>query len=107
MFEFYKNWMEFFFLVLMVIGLIVALVTPSAVIGYILVFLSGFFAGRVLYERRNNIIFPFFIIIAGFVIGYLAGMRYGERTIAAISFVIGAIVSYKLYSKKILRDIRF
>lgn len=107
MFEFYKNWMEFFFVVLMVIGILVALATPSAAISYVIIFLSGMFAGRVIYERRNNIQLPYFLIIAGFVIGYLIGVYYGNRRVMIVLFVIGAILSYKLYDKKILRDVRF
>lgn len=107
MFEFYKNWMEFFFLVLMLIGLLIALTSPSAVISYIIIFISGMFAGRLVYERKEKIQFPYFMIIAGFVIGYLIGVYYGSRRIIIALFVIGAIISYKLYDKKILRDVRF
>ena len=107
MFEFYKNWMEFFFLVLMIVGILIALSAPSAVISYIIIFLSGMFAGRLLYERKTKIQFPYFMIIIGFVIGYLIGVYYGSRRIVIALFVIGAILSYKLYDKKILKDTRF
>ncbi|MBS3114118.1 hypothetical protein J4448_03375 [Candidatus Woesearchaeota archaeon] len=107
MFEFYKNWFEFFFLALVVIGILIALSSPSAVISYIVIFLSGIFAGRLIYERKNKIQFPYFMIIAGFVIGYLIGIYYGSRRVVIALFVIGAILSYKLYDKKILRDIKY
>lgn len=107
MFEFYKNWMEFFFLVLMIIGILIALSAPSAVISYIIIFISGIFAGRLIYERKNKIQFPYLMIIAGFVIGYLLGVYYGSRRIVIVLFVIGAILSYKLYEKKILKDIKY
>src|SRR3989344_8521496 len=107
MFQFYKNWMEFFFFVLMIIGVIIALTAPSAIISYIIIFLSGMFAGRLIYEKKNKIQFPYFMIIAGFVIGYLIGVYYGSRRIVIALFVIGAILSYKFYDKKILKDIRF
>lgn len=107
MLDLHKNWMEFFFLVLMIIGILIALASPSAVISYAIIFLSGMFAGRLIYERRNNIQFPYFMIIAGFVIGYLIGIYYGSRRIVIALFVIGVILSYKLYDKKILRDIKY
>ena len=106
-FEFYKNWMEFFFLALMIIGVVIAISAPSAIISYIIIFVSGMFAGRLIYERKNKIQLPYFMIIAGFVIGYLIGVYYGSRRVVIILFVLGAILSYKLYDKKILRDIRF
>ncbi|HLC60435.1 MAG TPA: hypothetical protein VJJ52_03315 [Candidatus Nanoarchaeia archaeon] len=104
MFEVEKSWMEFFFLLIAAMGLIFALVVPSAMVGYALVFVSGYFAGRVLYQRRTNIVFPFYIIIAGFLIGYIVGMQYGNRIIAAALFIAGAVLSYQLHSKGILMD---
>lgn len=107
MFDLHKNWMELFFFVLLVIGILTALSAPSAAISYIIAFLSGSFAGRLMYERKNKIQFPYFIIIAGFVIGYLIGVYYGSREIVIALFGIGAVLSYKLYDKKVLRDVRF
>jgi len=99
--------MEFWFFVIMVIGFIIALLAPSAVIGYFIAFVSGMFAGRLIYERKNKIQFPYFMIIAGFVIGYLIGVYYGSRRIVILLFVIGAVLSYKVYDKKVLKDTRF
>lgn len=107
MFDFHKNWMEFFFLALMVIGVLIALWAPSAAVSYAIIFLSGMFAGRLIYERKSKIQLPYFMIIAGFVIGYLIGAYYGSRKVLVALFVIGAILSYKLYDKKILKDTRF
>ena len=64
-------------------------------------------AGRLLYIRKHNIQLPYFLIIAGFVLGYLIGAYYGSRRLMIILFIIGAILSYRLYDKKILKDVRF
>ena len=105
--EFYKDWMEFFFFALMIIGVLVALLSPSAVISYLISFLAGFFAGRLVYERKNKIQFPYLMVITGFIIGYIIGVYYGSRSVVILLFVIGTILSYKLYDKKILKDTRF
>ena len=102
--EFESRWMELFFLVLAAIGLVFALIVPSAVIGYTLIFVSGYFAGNVLYQRKNNIIFPFYAIVAGFLIGYLIGIQYGNRMIATVFYIVGAFLGYKLHSRGILND---
>lgn len=107
MFDFYKNWAEFFFLVVIFIGIFIALSAPSAIISYFVIFVSGMFAGRLIYDRKDKIQLPYFLIIAGFVVGYLIGIYYGNRKIVIALFVIGAIMSYKLYDKKILRDIKY
>ena len=107
MLDLYKNWMELFFLVLVIIGIFIAFSSPSAFISYIMILLSGIFAGRLIYERKNKIQLPYFMIIAGFVIGYLIGVYYGSRRIIILLFVLGMILGYKLYDKKILKDTRF
>ena len=104
MFDFYKNYHESLFFALVVTGIAVALLAPSAVISYAIIFLSGIFAGRLLYSRKSKTQFPYFMVIAGFIIGYLIGVYYGSRWIAIALFVIGAILGYKLFDKKILND---
>ena len=106
-FSFYKNWMELFLLLDMVIGLVLALLIPSAALSYILIFITGFFGGRLIYERKSKIVFPYIVIIAPFLIGYLIGMKYGNRIVVVLLFVIGAILSYKLFDRGILKDFRF
>ena len=106
MFDFYKNWMEFFFFALIVIGIAIALSAPSPVVSYAIIFISGMFAGRLIYKRKNKLQFPYFIIIAGFVIGYLIGVYYGSRKVAItiILFLLGAALGYYLYNKKFIKD---
>lgn len=107
MFQFYKNWMEFFFLVLMALGVLIAFSVPSAVISYSVIFISGIFAGRVIYERKDKIKFPYFMIMVGFLIGYLIGVYYGSRRVLIVLFVMGSILSYILYDKKLLKDTKY
>ena len=107
MLDFYKNYWEFLFLVLVVIGIVVALLAPSAVISYVVIFLSGIFAGRLIYARKSKIQFPYFMIIVGFVIGYLIGVYYGSKMLVVLLFVVGAILGYKLFDKKILKDTKY
>ena len=104
---FFKNWAEFFFFVVMIIGIIVAISVPSAVIGYLVIFISGIMAGRIIYWRKHSMYFAYFLIIIGFLIGFLIGSYYGNRKIIFILFVLGAFLGYYLYSKKILRDTLF
>ncbi len=105
--HFYKNYMEVFFLIFALIGIALALSAPSAFVSYLIALISGLFAGRLLYERRDNIQFPFVIIMIGFLIGYAIGVYYGSRKIVVFMFVLGAVLSYKIYEKEILKDTRF
>ena len=107
MFEFYKNYMEFFFIISIAIGLMLAFIVPSAIVSYILILLSGLAAGRLIYEKKDKIILPYLVIIAGFLISYLIGMRYGDRAVVVESFIIGTFAGYYLFEKKIIKDTRF
>lgn len=106
---FFRSWAEFFFFVLMIIGFIIALwaTSFSAVISYIVVFLSGMIGGRLLYERKKKLSFPYYIILIGFLIGYVIGTYYGSRKVVIILFVFGILLSYHLHKKGYIRDVLF
>ncbi|MCH8329283.1 MAG: hypothetical protein IIB81_02735 [Nanoarchaeota archaeon] len=106
---FFKNWAEFFFFVVMVIGFVVALLAPSAFISYIIVFLSGMIGGRLLYDRKGKLTFPYYIIIIGFLLGYVIGtyIGYGDKTVVIILFVLGVLLSYHLHKKGYIRDVPY
>ena len=93
------NWVEYLFLFLMFVGLILALNIGSAVMSYIIIFLCGLMSGRVLYKLKKNITFPFYIIILGFLLGYLIGSYYGNKQIIILLFVVANIASYIAYEK--------
>ena len=103
---FFKSWVEFFFFVLMVFGFVIALwaTSFSAVISYVVVFLSGMIGGRLLYDRKRKLTIPYYIILAGFLIGYLIGTYYGSRKIIIVLFVLGVLFSYHLYNKGYVKD---
>lgn len=103
MVDFHKNRMEFLFLALLVIGMLIALASPNAAVSYAIIFLSGFFAGKFIYGKKSKIKFPYFMIIMGFFIGYIIGVYYASRRIAIMFFIVGYILSYKLYEKRILK----
>lgn len=113
MLDFYRNWSELFFLALIAVGMLISLSAPSLAIRYLIMTLSGMFAGRILYQRKNKVKFPYYMIIAGFVIGYLMGAYAsyrGSKPLAIFLFLFfaaGAVISYRLYDKKILRDTLF
>lgn len=106
---FFKSWAELFFFAVMIMGFIVSLwaTSFSAVISYIVVFFSGMIGGKLLYERRKKLTFPYYIIIIGFLIGYVIGTYYGSRKIVIILFVLGLLLSYHLHKKGYIRDVPF
>ncbi len=102
-----RNWAELFFFILLIIGFLFSLLTPSAVLSYALIFCGGMMGGRLLYERKNKLQFPYYLWIIGFLIGYLLGAYYGNRNVMIILFVIGILLSYSLHDSGIIRDVRY
>ena len=105
--EFYTNWMEIFFFALMLIGVFTALAAPSPFISYLMILVSGIFAGRLMFERKGRIKFPFYVIVGGFFIGFLMGAYYGSRILIIAIFLCSSVSSYTIHDKGILRDIKF
>ncbi|MBD3163736.1 hypothetical protein GF323_00890 [Candidatus Woesearchaeota archaeon] len=103
-FDFFSDWAEFFFLVLLFTGLILGIFSPSAVITYLIGFFSGMMAGRLFYERKDKGRAPYMLIIIGFVMGYVIGTFHGDRRVTFLLFVIGAVLMYYLLDRKIIKD---
>ena len=89
------------------VGLLIGIASPSATITYLVGFFSGAMAGRLLYERKNKLRAPYLLIIIGFIIGYVIGTFYGDKRITFLLFIFGAVLTYYLFDKGILRDTRY
>ncbi len=97
----WKSWAEFFFIVLLLIGFFVALFIQNAWLNYAVIFCAGLMAGRVLFIKTGRQpVFPFFLIIVGFLFGYMLGSFVFDRRIIAILFALGAVLSYYLHKKE-------
>jgi len=103
---FFRNWAEIIFLILLIVGFLLSLAAPSAVLSYLMIFLVGMMAGRLIYYRKKSMVFPYVLIIIGFFIGYLIGSRYGNWLVITILFVLGSILDYYLHEQGWLKDIK-
>ena len=106
---FFKSWPEFFFFILMVVGFFLSFWASvfSAFVSYIVVFLCGMIGGRLLYDRKQKLTFPYYLILAGFLIGFVIGTFYGNKAVVIILYILGVLISYHLYNKKYLRDLPY
>ena len=99
--DFLDRWAEFFFLMMLVIGIVFSVFIGSAFFSYLVVFFFGVMAGRFLRYRKT--VFPFYLVVIGLLIGYLVGSRYGSWRINLFCFVLGTAISWYLHGKKILK----
>ncbi|MBR9692268.1 hypothetical protein GOV06_05795 [Candidatus Woesearchaeota archaeon] len=94
----WKNWAEIIAIVLLVIGFLMAISMNSALFIYIVVFLSGLLAGRYYFLKiGKQPLFPFFLIIIGFLLGYTLGSFDANRKIVALLFLISWYISHKAH----------
>ena len=102
----FERWTEGFFIALIIIGFVLSVFIKSAFISYLIVFVAGLLAGRsiaVLIRKKN--IFPYVLIILGFLIGYLIGSIAINisRVLIIIIFLIGSVLSYYICKKGYLK----
>lgn len=98
-----ETWAETLAAVLILVGFFVSLLLTNAFLVYAVILLSGFLAGRVFYIKRfKEPVFPFILMIVGFLFGYVLGSVWASRFWTVVFFVIGFAVSYFLHLKKIL-----
>ena len=65
--RFFTNWAEILFLALLIIGFIFSLFAPSAILSYLIIFVIGMMAGRWVYFRKKSMVFPYVLVIIGFL----------------------------------------
>jgi len=105
--NYHKNSAEILFFVLLVIGFIISLFSGSAIISYLIIFITGMMAGRLIFERKGKLKFAYYLITIGFLIGYILGAFYGNRNITIILFILGALLSYYLHDRKIIKTTQY
>ncbi len=99
----HESWAETLAVVLVLVGFFISLLLKSAGLVYFVVILAGFLAGRVFYIKRyKEPVFPFILMIVGFLFGYVLGSIWASRFWTTVLFVMGFGVSYFLHLKKIL-----
>ena len=99
-----SDWAEMFFLVLLLIGVVIGVMSPSAAVTYLIAFVSGMLVGRIVWFRKTKMMAPYILIVIGFLLGFVIGTFRGDRRITALLFILGAIICYYLFKKGVLKD---
>ena len=96
----WKNWSEIVAVALLVIGFVLAISMQNAFFVYIVIFIAGLMAGRYYFSKiGRQPLFPFFLIIIGFLLGYVLGTFNANRTIVMLLFFIGWVISHIAHKK--------
>ncbi len=96
------TWVEVVFIILLVVGLLLSVTAANAYLNFIIIFLCGLLFGRLLYQERRNLKLAFYLVVFGFLVGYVVGSYYTNKTLVTLFFVIGITASYYAHFKKII-----
>lgn len=103
----WKQWVEVFFIILLMVGFLIAISIRSAAINYIVIFLAGMMAGRLFYEKLGKQpIFAFFLIIVGFLLGYMLGSFMVNKKLIVFFFIAGTLISYYTHKKGYIKILK-
>ncbi len=102
-FDVTEFWPEYLMIFFLIIGLILSITIKSRMVNYFVIVLAGFITGRLFYEIRKRTAIPYYLIVAGFLIGYLLGSYfYSSIKLIVLLFVLANVSAYYAYSKGII-----
>ena len=97
-----EQWAEALAVLFLALGFVIAILLRSALFTFLSVILAGFLSARVYYMRKlSEPIFPFVLIIVGFLVGYLLGAVWASRFWTLVFFALSFALSYYLHLKGI------
>ena len=96
----WKSWAEVAAIALLIIGFLLAISMNSVAFIYVAIFLAGLLAGRYYFLKMGRRpLFPFFLIVIGFLLGYVLGTFTASRKIVAVLFFAGWVISHIAHKK--------
>jgi hypothetical protein len=102
------NWIELIAILLLIVGIILTIISPSKIIFFMVILLSGFLSGQFIYKVKNSMPFKYYIIITAYLIGIIIGnsiRQYGTMIIPIIIYFIGTLITFKINEEKHKRKI--
>lgn len=104
--SYFEHWPEYYFIGLLVLGLLLAMVITKLWLTYTIIFLCGFVTGRVIYTNRYKTNFPMYLVIFGFIVGYSIGAYikiHANLAIIVLLFVSANIICYRAHKQGLIR----
>jgi len=103
----WKDWAEIVSFLVLIVGFVLSISIENPVYVYIIIFLAGLLAGRSFFVKiGKQPLFPFFLIIIGFLLGYVIGSPIRSNSnwkVVVILFFLGWILSHVAHKEKWIR----
>ena len=95
-----EHWAEALAVIILMLGFFFAIVIESPFIHYVIILLAGLLGGRVVYERhRYQPIFPFILMLIGFLLGFMLGAISANKKVIMFLFLVGFFFSLWLHKQ--------
>jgi len=85
------------FVVLALIGFVISIFIENPAINYVVVLISGFGLGALMYEKRDEMKTHYVIAAIAFISGYVLGVRTAIRMKLAVIFLVSIVFGYFIY----------
>ena len=95
----FTNWVEGFFVILLLLGFVLAAVIKSAPLSYIVAFLSGAFFGKIIYHQKKDALLHYTLLTIGFIIGYTLGNLANNWLLTLLFLALGIALSYAAHDQ--------
>ena len=101
----FQNWPEIIGTFVLIVGFVLTIVLPSAILIYTVVILIGLLFGRIWFRQKGGLKFPLFVIMMALLLGIMLGAKYGDKTLVVIFFFFSMAFSYYLHDQKLIKSI--
>lgn len=101
------DWAEYLAGILLAAGLVVSIVSKGILTTYVLSALFGLMFGRTLYRFQDKYTIPLYVIMIGFLAGFLIGSFEADRRIVILLYILGIVVSYWLHNEGLVKSVEF
>ena len=99
--DWFDEWPQYFFILLIVVGLIITWIVKNPTVTYAIIFFSGAIIGKSYYKQRGKQTMPLTILVVGFFIG-MTWVSPTNWKLMLLLYITSGIGTYQLFKKRLL-----
>jgi hypothetical protein len=101
------QWVEVYAFFLLLVGFTISLISDSSVVNYIIILICGIMVGRLHAMRRARRSAAFYVVVIGFLIGFLIGAslmhQRGDPLALIVIFFVGCYFGSHWYRHRLIK----
>lgn len=104
--DWYEEGPQYFFVIILLAAVILALVIRNTAVTYSVAFLMGVLFGKNFYQLRHKVNFPMVMVSVAFFLGLALPSEILSRASwkwILVFYVFGGVLAYQVYLRKILK----